>query len=124
MRTWLARQGYSKKDIETALGMVWPRLAEGTQRARSRGVVYRQFSPFERCKLSPEARDALTRLQMYELIAPWEMELLLDRLVTVEGEVGLDELDYMVSWMLCAGRDVESQQTLFRIFEGDRDTLH
>lgn len=124
MRTWLVRQGYSKKDIEAALGMVWPRLGGGDLAVRPRKAVFRQFSPYERYKLSLEARDALTRLDIYELIDPYEMELLLERLGQLEGEVGLDELDYLLSWILCSTRDVESQQTLFRVFEGDNGTLH
>ena len=124
VRSWLAGQGYSKTDIETALGMVWPRLTGKTPAAQPRKAVYRQFSSFERHKLSPEVCDALTRLDMYELIAPFEMELLLDRLTQLEGEAGLDDLDYILSWILCSTRDVESQQTLFRVFEGDHDTLH
>jgi len=33
-------------------------------------------------------------------------------------------LDYLLSWVVCGGRDVESQQTIFSVLEGDGGTLH
>ena len=84
----------------------------------------RTFSIHEEYKLTPEARNALTRLEMYGLIDAFERELILDRLGQFEGEVGLDELDYLLSWVVCGGRDVESQQVIFRMIDGEPNTLH
>jgi hypothetical protein len=41
-----------------------------------------------------------------------------------EGEVGLEELDYLLSWLVCGGRDVEFQQTVANVLEGRGDTFH
>jgi len=38
--------------------------------------------------------------------------------------VGVDELDYLVAWMVCGGRDIGFQQTLFDLFEDKDKTLH
>ncbi len=125
LRRWLAWQGYNPADIDTALKMVGPTLRRHLQEAPQRrpGVV-RHLSYFERCKLAPEARDALARLELYELIDVPELEMLLERLGQFEGEVGMDELDYLLSWLLCNSRDVESQQTLLNAFEGNSANLH
>jgi hypothetical protein len=50
--------------------------------------------------------------------------MVLDYLNHYEGEVGLEELDYLLSWMVCSNRDVEFQQTFYNVFEGKGDTVH
>lgn len=125
MRSWLVRQGYNKRDIDTAIKMVWERIISakaGPVAQRTPGAV-RQLSNYEAQKLSREAREALARLDLYELMDPMEREMLLDRLGQFEDEVGMEDLDYLLSWILCSTRDVESQQTIFSVFEGNR-TLH
>ncbi len=124
MRSWLMQQGYRKRDIEAAFKKLRPRLnAENAALPRTPGSV-RQLSVYESCKLSPEARDALARLELFELIQPHERELLLDRLAQFEGEVGMEDLDYLLSWLTCSVRDVESQQTIYHVLEGNRQALH
>jgi len=124
IRSWLNGQGYKKRDIEAALKMLRPQVrAVPTITRKSPGAI-RHLSAYEAYKLSPEARDALVRLELYELITPYEREMLLERLNQVEGEVGMDDLDYMLSWLLCTMRDVESQQTIYSVFEGSREALN
>ncbi len=125
IRSWLVRQGYNKRDIDAAIKMVWGRIISakaGPVAQRTPGAV-RQLSNYEAQKLSREAREALARLDLYELMDPMEREMLLDRLGQFEDEVGMEDLDYLLSWILCSTRDVESQQTIFNVFEGNR-TLH
>ena len=50
--------------------------------------------------------------------------MILERVVQTEGIVTLDELEYLLSWILMGTRDVESQQTIFQVFEGGTGTLH
>jgi len=38
--------------------------------------------------------------------------------------VDLDYLDYLLSWLMGATRDVETQQTIFSVFEGSEDVIH
>ncbi|MBX7258207.1 MAG: DUF494 domain-containing protein [Candidatus Hydrogenedentes bacterium] len=124
IRSWLTGQGYKKRDIDAAIKLVAPRfLSVSRENALSR-VPVRTLSLLEEYKLLPEARDALARLDMYGLIDPYEREMILDRLNHFDGLVGLDELDYLLSWVVCGGRDVESQQTIFGVLEGDSQTLH
>ncbi len=124
LRSWLVRQGYKKTEIDAAIRLVWPRFAAvQSVQERTPGAV-RQFSSFEEYKLSGEARSALTRLDLYELIEPHEREMLLERLGQFEGEVGMEDLDYLLSWVLYTTRDVETQQTVYNVFEGQQGTLH
>ena len=50
--------------------------------------------------------------------------MVLDYLHHAEGVVGLDELDYLLSWMVCSNRDVGFQQTFYNVFEGKGDTVN
>lgn len=123
MRRWLSGQGYKARDIDAVLKMVSPRLAaSATQHQHPRPL--RHLSDFEISKMTPEARAALARLELYDLIMPFEREMILDRLGQFENEVTMDDLDAMVSWVLGSTRDVESQQTIFEVFEGGDYTLH
>lgn len=124
IRTWLQRQGYNKRDIEAAIRLMRPHFAALPQIDNYRPGSVRLLSIYEDYKLTPEARDALARLERYGLLDVYEREMILDRLGQFEGEVGLDELDYLLNTVVYGGRDVESQQTLFNILEGTGDTLH
>jgi len=124
IRSWLTGQGYKKRDIDAAIKLVAPRFLSVSREDALSHVPVRTLSLLEEYKLLPEARDALARLDMYGLIDPYEREMILDRLNHFDGLVGLDELDYLLSWVVCGGRDVESQQTIFSVLEGDGGTLH
>jgi uncharacterized protein Smg (DUF494 family) len=123
LRTWLARQGYDKRDIDAAMKLVVPRFA-GAPMNEQPHMTVRMLSAYEEYKLSIEARNALVRLEVYGLLSPYEREMVLDYLNHYEGEVGLEELDYLLSWMVCSNRDVEFQQTFYNVFEGKGDTVH
>jgi uncharacterized protein Smg (DUF494 family) len=124
IRAWLVRQGYSKGDIDAALRLVRPHF-EATRPAGEAPLgTIRAFSFDEEQRMTREARDALVRLELYGLIAPFERELILERLNHFEGEVGLAELDFLLSWAVCSTRDVESQQTIYNVLEGDGQTFH
>lgn len=131
IRSWLMRQGYNKRDIDAAMKLVRPQLAktEGPLENRPANVAcrpapVRRLSPFEEQKLTPDARAAFARLEQYELIGVHERELILDRLNHFDGPVGLEELDYLLSWLICSGRDYESQHTIYTVFEGEGGALH
>jgi len=122
LRTWLARQGYNKREIDAAIKMVKPRFANLLPSGD--GTSMRLLSVYEEYKLSPEARRALQRLELYGLVTPYEREIILDYLNHCEGEVGLDELDYLLSWLVCSNRDIEFQQTFYHVFEGKGEPFH
>ena len=124
IRSWLTGQGYNPRDIDAALRLVQPQMGRPNISATHGPVPVRMLSAFEEHKLTTEARDALVRLELYELIDPTERELILDRISQFDGPVGMDELDYLLSWILYSTRDVETQQTIYSVFEGNRETLH
>ena len=123
LRSWLRRQGYNKRDIDAAMKLVGPQVATGDFQGNP-GTSVRLFSAYEEYKLTPEARQALTRLEVYGLLDTFEREMILDYLNHCEGSVDVDELDYLLAWMVCSNRDVEFQQTFYSVFEGKGDTLH
>jgi uncharacterized protein Smg (DUF494 family) len=118
MRTWLMRQGYNQREIDAALRLVRPRLVANAPVQLRGPFSVRVLAPDEERFLTAEARDALARLDMYGLITPFEREMILERLNSVEGEVGIDELDYLLSWVVYSARDVETQQTIFGLLDG------
>ena len=119
LRTWLTRQGYNKRDIDAAMKLIAPRFVQPSVREENRPWVARSLSLFEEYKLTPEARNALARLEFYGLLDPIEREAILDRLNHFDSEIGLDELDYLISWVVCGNRDFESQQTIFGVMDGE-----
>jgi len=124
IRSWLSSKGYNKTEIDAALKLVRPRVAAAAPSFEGNQPSARMLTVYEECKLSPEARSALARLEVYGLLAPYEREMILDHLNHYEGEVGLEELDYLLSWMVCSNHDVEFQQTFYNVFEGKGETLH
>ncbi len=124
LRSWLTRQGYAKRDIDAAMKLVRPRFTSTLEAAKPSQNTVRLLSIYEEYKLTPEARNVLARLEMYGMLDAYEREMILDYLNHFEGEVGLEELDYLLSWMVCTGRDVGYQQTLYGVFEGRKETLH
>jgi uncharacterized protein Smg (DUF494 family) len=124
IRNWLAGQGYKKRDIDAALKLVSRRLLPPPVVRETPRRALRALSVHEEFKLSPDAKAALARLEILNLIDPIEREMILDRLGHFDGEVGLDELDYLLSWVVCGGRDVESQQTILGTLDTETDTYH
>ena len=124
IRTWLVRQGYAKRDIDAALKLIRPRMQNMPHVQECGPGNLRQLSTGETLKMTPGAREALVRLELYELIDPLEREMILERLDHFEGEVDLPELDYLVSWVVCGNRDVGHQQTIFNALEDKGETLH
>ena len=121
LRRWLSRKGYSTRDIDAALNIM--QLRSGAPERRRPGAV-RQLAFHEALKLSPEVREALSRLDLYEMLDPFTRELVIDRLSQMEGEVSMEDLDFALSWAFAPARDVETIQTLYTIFDGASETIH
>jgi len=124
LRTWLVRQGYTAREIDAAMKLVGPRVSQLPSQTGRAPTTVRLLSPFEEAKLSPEARHSLARLELYGLLDSYEREMVLDYLNHAEGVVGLDELDYLLSWMVCGNRDVGFQETFYTVLEGKGDTAN
>lgn len=124
LRSWLSQKGYSNRDIDAAIQAVRPRYAFAHEIVHAVPSSPRQLSSYESFKLAPDARDALARLDLYQLIDPYERELIMERLDQFEGPVGMEELEYLVSWIVCSTRDVEHQQTIFSVLNGKERNLH
>jgi len=124
IRRWLAGKGVSAGDIDAAMKLVQPRLKSMLGVVNSGPGTVRQLSSYETYKLSKEAHAALNRLELYELLDPFEREMILERLDQFEGEVGLSELEYLVTWVMCSHKDIEHQQIIQNVLEGKTETLH
>lgn len=123
IRNWLLRQGYAQRDIDAAMKMVGRRPGPGMP-ASPRPTRFRHLSDYESMRLTPEARAALARLELYELIEPGEREALLERMDQIEGPVGVPDLEYLLSWVVCPTRDVETQQTIYSVLDGKTGRAH
>ncbi len=123
IRSWLAQQGFDKRDIDAAIRLIRPGFHQRVQGTTRRAIAARPLTEGETCKLTTEARNALARLELYGLIEPSERETVLDRLAHFDSEVGLEELDYLLSWVVCGTRDIETQQVLRNVLRGRPDTL-
>lgn len=124
LRSWLGRKGYSARDIEAAMKMVGPHVEARLRETGRQSSSIRVLSANEDYKMSPEARDALVRLEMLGLIDGFEREALLDRLDHFEGEVGLQELEYLLACIVYANVDVGSQQIIESTVMGGGPTYH
>lgn len=123
IRTWLLRQGYAQRDIDAAMTVVG-RGVGPVEQSESRLGKVRHLSDYEEFRLLPETRAALARLEMYQLIEPQEREAMLERLDQFEGPVTPADLEYLVNWVVCPTRDVETQQTIYRALDGRMSAGH
>lgn len=124
IRKWLAQQGCTKRDIESAMRILRPRFSATSAGAVENPVSTRPLTDTELYKLAPQARDMLARLDAYGLIDPYEREMILERLNHFEGEIGLEELDFLLSWVVYSTRDFETQQTFNRVIESREEQFN
>ena len=124
IRSWLQGEGYGKRDLEAAIKLIRPQMEARYRSAVRQPETVRTLTFIEEQKLSPEARNALARLQLFGLITPFDREAVLDRLEQFDGEVGLAELDYLLSWTMLGGLDVASQQTIYSVLDGEGTVYH
>ncbi len=124
MRHWLADQGYQQNDIEAAIKYFVPNFLQPKVREEVFPRAMRQFALYEHAKMTPEARSALMRLDVNDLIEPMEREMILDRLMMMEGEVDVEALDYLLTSIFSTTRDAETQNVMFNTFEGFGPTRH
>lgn len=123
LRKWLSKKGYAKRDIDAAINLVRPRIESNLRIEELGPGLVRQLLPYEEFKLTKEAKHGLARLQLYALLDPVEVEVILERLDHFEGTVGLDELEYLVSWVSGSTRDAATQGVLFDVLDNKGDTL-
>ena len=124
LRSLLVGQGYAKRDIDAAIKLAWPRFASRQSVVDHKPGSMRSLSLYEDHKLATEARDGLARLDLAGIITPYEREIVLDHLGHFDGPIGMEELDYLLSWLVCGGRDVEYKRTLADVLAGKGDMLH
>lgn len=123
LRIWLRREGHPAKDVDAALAVVRPELSpQPNQGVAPRST--RVLSPWEAYFLTPEARAALSRLEMYGVIGATEREMILERLDQYDGEVDMSTLEYMLTTQICPGLDVAHQEMVYQIFDGRTDMYH
>ena len=113
LRSWLGRKGYSSRDIDAAMKMVAPHVEARIRETGRQSSSVRILSTNESYKLSPEARDALVRLELHGLIDAFE-----------RGEIGLQELEYLLACVVYANIDVASQRVIESTVLGGGPTYH
>ena len=124
LRNWLVDKGFNLSDVNTALLYMRPHLQKVNANHRYAPGLVRHLSAYESHKISDEAQAALARLEMYELIDPLERELLIERLLQMDSDTSIEELDILLAWILYATRDVESQQTIYNVIMQNVDGIN
>ena len=85
LRKWLVGQGYKKRDIDAAMKLVGARIVPYNVIHQSQRAPVRALAEIEFHKMTPEARDALSRLEFYSLISPQERETILANWLSGDG---------------------------------------
>ncbi len=124
LRKWLRGQGYAQNDIDAAMRLAVSKATEANKGVDHMLPAARIYTLAEELKMSKDAREALKRLELYALIDAYEIEAILERMYQFEGEVGLEELDYLVNWVVCGARDVETQRTIYDVLDKEPQTYH
>ena len=122
IRNWLCKQGYSVTDVEAAINVVKPQSNFWAEQGGHQHT--RVLSPYESFLLTPEAKSALMRLELYGLIGAHEREMMLERLEQFEGEIDLGALEYVLSTHICSTYDVAHQQIMYQALDGRSDIFH
>ncbi len=124
VRGFLLEKGYAKPDIDAALAMVGPSLGTHCKWTSRRPWVTRALSLYEQYKMSRDASLALYRLEHLGLLDFYEREMVLDHLSHFEGRVGIEELEELLSRLVCEGRDAEFQRTISELVMDAKPRLH
>ncbi len=124
LRNWLVDKGFNLSDVNTALLYMRQHLQKVNANHRYEPGLVRHLSAYESHKISNVAQTALARLEMYELIDPLERELLIERLLQMDCDTSIEELDILLAWLLYATRDVESQQTIYNVITQNLDGMN
>lgn len=123
MRTFLLRRGYNRRDIESAIEFINAHLVERPVYSRQ-SLSVRHLAFYESTKITQDAYQAMTRLELMGLLDPMEREVLLERFIHSEGQADMEALDFALSYFIGTARNAETQQTMISVFEGYSPTLH
>ncbi len=123
MRSFLIEQGYNRRDIDSAFKMINTHLSEKPILQETAPAI-RQLAFFESTKVQTDVHQAMTRLELMGLLEPLEREMLIERFVHSEGQADMEALDFALSYIIGAGRNIESQQAMLAVFDGYSPTMH
>lgn len=123
MRTFLLREGYNRRDIDSAIEIINTQLSQKPAYYTEMPPV-RQLAFYESAKISTDVHHALTRLELMGLLDSYERELLLERFIHSEGQADMEALDFALAYVVGTARNAEAQQTMLTVFEGYSPTIH
>lgn len=123
VRSRLIKQGYNRRDIDSAFKLINTHLSEKPVLNETMPSI-RHLAFFESTKVQQDVHHAMTRLELMGLLEPYEREMLLERFIHSEGQADMEALDFALSYIIGTGRNAESQQAMLSIFEGFSPTIH
>ena len=117
--------GYASQEIDEVLDVLFA-SRDGVRETRPlwNEAIIRSLSDIEQAKLSDEARSVLRRVELYGLLTPEELEIVLEQALRSDGVVSREEMEYILASTIYGSRDVEAQQTLFNVMEGNTFLYH
>ncbi|MCK5862429.1 MAG: DUF494 family protein [Candidatus Hydrogenedentes bacterium] len=123
VRSHLIKQGYNRRDIDSAFTLINSHLSEKTLLNESQPAL-RQLAFFESTKVQRDVQHTIMRLELLGLLEPYEREMLLERFIHSEGQADMEALYFALSYIIGTTRNAESQQAILSIFEGYSPTMH
>ncbi|MBM5810810.1 MAG: DUF494 domain-containing protein [Gammaproteobacteria bacterium] len=128
LRRELERAGYPEADVERALCWI-----EGLAEATGDGAVggtqrtIRIFSGHEQIRLDTDVRGYLLHLENLGILSAAQRELVIDRLLALEGEdLDIAQLKWVVLMVLFSqpGEEVAYQRMEDLVFDEERGAMH
>jgi Smg protein len=125
----LERAGFPATEVELALTWLEELAAEDPARLRptpdSRAI--RVFAAMEQARLDTDCRGYLVHLEQVGILSPTQRELVIDRLMALEGdEIDIDKLKWVVLLVLFSqpGQEMAFSRMEDLVFEDRSGAIH
>ena len=125
----LERAGFPATEVERALTWLEELAAEDPARLRptptSRAI--RVFAALEQARLDTDCRGYLVHLEQVGILSPTQRELVIDRLMALEGdEIDIDKLKWVVLLVLFSqpGQEIAFSRMEDLVFEDRSGAIH
>jgi Smg protein len=125
----LERAGFPATEVERALTWLEELAAEDPARLRptpdSRAI--RVFAAMEQARLDTDCRGYLVHLEQVGILSPTQRELVIDRLMALEGdEIDIDKLKWVVLLVLFSqpGQEMAFSRMEDLVFEDRSGAIH
>jgi Smg protein len=124
----LERAGFAEAEVERALGWLEELSADparGGEGPTSRAL--RVFAPRESARLDTECRGYILHLENIGILTPTQRELVIDRLLALDGEeIDIEQVKWVVLMVLFSqpGQEIAYSRMEDLVFDNRIDAVH